>query len=378
VSTGAGPLDAGVVARENTIQNLWGAGLFHKANDNTFHLEMGYIANNILHLVFLSNQGGNLGVSSGLVRMDLFGNTESLYFNGNLVFSMTSNITQTGTITAGSLNVITGLADTSKLFIGEEVEGTNLPPATPAATTTITAIGANSVTLSQSATAAVASGTFTFAPAPTAAGLLGIGDKHGSSLFGSGTAATQFQAFALTSPASTPFVDQWNRSVLTGLDNPWSVNTGGFNIVSGKATAESGAVVSDASLYGKVLSTVDENVVVSALGNGGGVFAEGSLGTSGLNGYAAIFTATQVVLVKDVNGTQSTLTMAAHTFVAGDTIRLTTSVSGANTTLNVFINGSGTAALTFTDTVSAFTSGTVGIFSNGATAFGTYTLTSGS
>jgi hypothetical protein len=358
VSVGPGPLDAGVVVRENTIKNLWGAGLFHKANDNTFHLEMGYIVNNILHLVFF---GPSIGVSSGIVRLDVVGTTESLYFNNNVVFQMTSNISEIGTISAGSLNMITGLADTSKLFIGEEVEGPNLPPATPAVTTTITAITSNSVTLSQSATAAVGSGTFTFAPGPTAAGLIGIGDKHGGARFGDGSNAVHFELDSLGAP-TLPFSDNFNQSRLSGLGNPWSVTEGGFSISGGQAVAA--AAQSEAFILGLSLTTVDESVDITAGGTSAGLLARAS--NSG--GYLALLTGTSLQLFSVINNVP-TLIGSATTASATGTLRLT--VSG--NTLQVFFTGSVLPLINTTDN-SIGGPGGVGLFTGGSAVFDNYLL----
>lgn len=57
------------------------------------------------------------------------------------------NVVQTGTITTG-MNTVSGLSDTTQIYIGEAVEGANIPPGT----TVATIVDANNITLSANAT----------------------------------------------------------------------------------------------------------------------------------------------------------------------------------------------------------------------------------
>src|SRR5262249_35437046 len=199
-------------------------------------------------------------------------------------FSFTTPTGITGDTTSGSAT-INNVSDTSKLVFGMVVTGTGIP----GTTTTITAISGNTITLSAAATATNTGVALTF-PNP-ASGNVGLADKHGKAIYGNAANVVNFEVDALAAPG-LPFTDNFHRSLLSGLGDPWSVDQGGFNITGNQAVAA--AQTSEATLYGVSISTVDESVTIVTQGTSAGLLARWNSATQ--TGYEVLLTGTSLKL----------------------------------------------------------------------------------
>ena len=183
-----------------------------------------------------------------------------------------------------------------------------------------------------------------------------------------------------------PFADNFSRPNQTSLGDPWSVGPtptvnsgfvqtapgGGFIISSNQAVAETG-VNSPATLYGILLTTVDESLTIAADGTGGsGLLAQWNSTTQ--TGYRAVMQPSGVIAIQLVQNGSVTNTLAT---ISGQPTTGTLRFVVSGTSLKVFLNGSSSALLSAVDSTITGT-GAVGMQSlTGGSAFTNY-IVSGS
>src|SRR5262249_35120606 len=158
-----------------------------------------------------------------------------------------------------------------------------------------------------------------------------------------------------------PFADNFSQAHLSGLGNPWSVDQGGFNIVSNQAVAAA-ALLSEATLYGTSLTTVDESANIVTEGTSAGLLARWNSATQ--TGYAVELIGTTLKVFSVVNGTATQIGPTVTTAASTGTLRFT--ISG--TTLQVYFNGTALFSGSGITDGTIPGPGTVGLFSGGSSA----------
>jgi hypothetical protein len=172
---------------------------------------------------------------------------------------------------------------------------------------------------------------------------------------------SSFQNFSAA--AGVSFADTFQRpaSPPPTLGSAYSQDlNNGFNISGGNAVPANTTGLSVASLVGvNNLNSADVVATIASIGTGSvGVVADWNAATH--SGYALLLSATQVQLVKVVNGASSPLLSPVAVTPHPSSNSLELEVNGS--TLTAYLNGQ--FLFTFTDNTNPFTLGSVGLTTN--------------